>query len=320
MRTVLIGAVESTRVALEALAAHGVPPEAVFTLPLERSRRHSDFVDLRPLAEHVSVPVVEIADVNAPTTLDCLRALQPTFALVIGWSQICRRAFLDIPECGAIGFHPAPLPENRGRAVIPWTILQGRRETGATLFWLDEGCDSGDILIQERFPVAPDETATTLYAKHRSALQRLFDAAIPLLQSGVAPRIRQDHSRASYCAKRTAVDGWINWGAPAADVWTLIRAVTHPYPGAFTFSRARRLVVWAASLVGEAPYTGLPGQVQTLTDSGALVQCGDGGHVLLHAVQVEGEAPAPAQDVLRNHERLGVNWLDVLQRSREIGA
>ncbi len=314
MRTVLVGAVESSRVALELLGAHGVPPVALLTLPLSRSARHSDFVDLRPLAARLDVPVIEVVDVNAPPVLERLRALRPTFAFVIGWSQICRREFLDIPDGGAIGFHPAPLPENRGRAVIPWTILQGRRETGATLFWLDEGTDSGDILLQQRFAVAPDETATSLYAKHRAALHGLLATAIPMLGAGTTPRVPQDHSRASYCAKRTASDGWIDWNAPAAGVWTMIRAVTDPYPGAFTFYRGKPLFLWEADFLGDASHTGLPGQVQVVLDSGALVQCGDGRHVLLKTVQPEGEPRMPAQQLLRTHARLGVDWLELLRR------
>jgi methionyl-tRNA formyltransferase len=309
MRTVLVGAVESTRVALETLATHGVLPAAVFTLPRSESRRHADYVDLRPMAARWNVPVRDVVSVNAPEVLDELRALEPTYALVIGWSQICRRPFLEIPRAGAIGFHPAPLPENRGRAVIPWTILQGRSETGSTLFWLDEGIDSGDILLQERFPVDPDEIAAGLYVKHLEALRCMLAAAIPLLQAGTAPRVPQDHSRATYCAKRAPADGLIDWGAPAQAVWSLIRAVGDPYPGAFSLYRGKHLFVWEADYVGDAPYTGLPGQVQAVRDEGALVQCGDGRHVLLKVVQVDGGPRGPAARVVRNHARLGINWL-----------
>ena len=315
MRTVLVGAVESTRVALEVLGEQGDPPAAVLTLPVSRAARHSDFADLRRPAAQLGVPVIEIVDVNAPTVLEQVRTLEPTYALVIGWSQICRREFLEIPSGGAIGAHPAPLPENRGRAVIPWTILQGRRETGTTLFWLDEGADSGDILLQERFAIAPGETAATLYAKHAAALHRMLAAAVPRLRDGTAPRLPQDHTRATYCAQRTPADGWIDWERAAASVWTLIRAVGDPYPGAFSFHRGKRLFVWEADLAGDAPYTGLPGQVQAVLDSGALVQCGDGQHLLLKTVQPEGETRMPAQCVLRNHDRVGVDWLDVLRRA-----
>jgi methionyl-tRNA formyltransferase len=313
MRTILIGAVDSTRVALDTLGRHGAPPAALLTLPLSHARRHSDFVDLRPLARQLAVPVIETTNVNAPDTLQRLRDLAPTYALVIGWSQICRREFLAVPTAGAIGFHPALLPENRGRAVLPWTILQGRREAGATLFWLDEGTDSGDILAQERVPVAPDETAATLYARMGEALRRLLESVLPALAAGGAPRLPQDHTRATYCAKRTPADGLIDWRHDAHAVWTLIRAVGDPYPGAFTFLDGRSLHVWDAAFVGPAPYTGLPGQVQALRDGGALVQCGDGQHLLARTVQRAGEERRAAADVLKLHVRLGIDWGEVMR-------
>jgi methionyl-tRNA formyltransferase len=316
MRTVLVGAVESTRIALEVLAGHGVPPAALFTLPRAESRRHADYVDLRPVAAQWNVPVRDIVSVNAPEVLDEVRALEPTYAFVIGWSQICRRPFLDIPRAGAIGFHPAALPENRGRAVIPWTILQDRSETGSTLFWLDEGVDSGDILFQQRFQLHPDETAATLYSKHLEALRAMLAAAIPMLQGETAPREPQDHSRATYCAKRTPADGLIDWRAPARAVWTLIRAAGDPYPGAFSLYGGKYLFVWEADYVGDAPYTGLPGQVQALRDGGVLVQCGDGRHVLLKVIQLDGGLRLPAARVIRNHARLGIDWLALHWRAR----
>ena len=306
MRTVLVGAVDSARVALDVLARHGAAPAALFTLPPARgAKRHSDYVELRPLAERHGVPVVDAPDVNAPDALARLRELAPDHVMVIGWSQLCRAEFLGVARHGTIGFHPAPLPENRGRAVIPWTILQDRRETGSTLFWIDEGTDSGDVLLQERFAVAPAETATTLYAKHLAALERMMDRAVPLLLAGAAPRVPQDHARATYCAKRTADDGVIDWRAPAREVWRLVRAVTDPYPGAFTTHRGHRLGVWTADYVGRTPYRGVAGQVHALDEAGALVQCGDGEHVLLRVVQPEGSARAEPLDVLWPYDVLG---------------
>jgi methionyl-tRNA formyltransferase len=313
MQTVLVGAVESTAATLEALVRHGVPPAAVFTLPLSLAHRHSDFVDLRPTAAQSGVPIVEVRNVNDPESMDRLRGLQPRYVFVVGWSQICRREFLDTPSDGAIGFHPALLPADRGRAVIPWTILKRRPETGTTLFWMDEGMDSGDIIRQVRIEVARDETAATLYAKHIEALGRMLDVVIPQLRQGEAPRIKQDHSRATYCAKRTPADGLIDWQAAADEVWTHIRAVGDPYPGAFTFNQGRKLFIWEADYVGEAPYVGLPGQVQQVSEDGALVQCGDGRHVLVRTVQVEGEPRGTPKGVIRNHARLGIDWVGIIE-------
>lgn len=305
MRIVLVGAVGSTEVALRTLTRERTPPVALVTLPQSQSQRHSDFVPLPPIAEQFNIPVIESSSINSPATLRSIRKCDPEYILVIGWSQICHEPFRSIARVGSIGFHPALLPENRGRAVIPWTILQRQRETGTTLFWLDEGVDSGDILLQKRLPVDPAETAATLCEKHETALGEMLVQMLPLLRRGDPPREAQDHAKATYCARRKAEDGWIDWHQSAADVWTLIRAVGKPYPGAFTLFNGKKMTIWDADFVGERPYWGLPGQVQAVSDRGALVQCGDRGHVLLRKVQIEDLPEVSPTGLFKPHEKLG---------------
>ena len=315
MRIVLVGAVDSTLIALETLTQQGVPPVALFTLPPSKAQRHSDYVNLEPFAVKYGVSVVGAPNINAPEILDKIRFFQPDYLFVIGWSQICRQELLSIPHIGSIGCHPAPLPENRGRGVIPWTILQRRLDTAMTLFWLDKGVDSGDILLQEKFPVAPDETATTLYKKHGESLQKLLSVTITMLKEGNPPRTPQNHSLATYCAKRVADDGLIDWNLSAESVWTLIRSVTKPDPGAFTFYKGKKLNIWEAEHIGDGPYWGLPGQVQAVLETGVLTQCGDGKHILLKSVQLENEQEVAANLLLKNHEKLGINLLTLHTRA-----
>ena len=304
MRIALVGAVESSRRALEVLVGAGRPPLAVVTLPTDRASRHADFVDLRPIASKVGIPVLATSDVNAPDTRAALASLRPDHLLVIGWSQIFRPELLAVPLRGCLGYHPSALPQNRGRGVIPWTIVQGLTSTAGTLFWLDEGTDSGDVLLQDRFPVDPDETARSLYDKHLRALERMLPRALDLLETGNPPRTPQHHERASFCAKRVAGDGAVDWTRPAHEVWTLIRASGDPYPGAFTSLDSQRVFLLEAQYVGPAPYWGFPGQVQAIEPDGVLVQCGDRGHVRLSTVRVEGRPPSSAIDVFRLHDRV----------------
>ncbi|MBJ95822.1 MAG: methionyl-tRNA formyltransferase [Rickettsiales bacterium] len=304
-RVVFVGAIEGSKLALETLIEHGLVPVAVATLPLSKAHRHSDFVDLRPLAQAAGSQVLEISNCNSPEALQSLRELQPDLIFVMGWSQICRAEFLAIPTQGCIGYHPAPLPVNRGRAVIPWTILQDREQTGCTLFWLDDGVDSGDILAQQCFPVSADETAGSLYRKHLDALQSMLAENIPLLLQHRAPRRVQDHSSASWCARRRPEHGLIDWQRDAAEVWRLVRAVGEPYPGAFSYFAGQKLTVWSADWVGEAPHSAVPGQIVSIDAEGALVQCGDGLHLRLIAVQLEGQPVQQPLGVLKRHEQLG---------------
>ncbi|QRM57002.1 methionyl-tRNA formyltransferase [Sinorhizobium sp. BG8] len=277
MRIVFVGAVETSRVALEALVRAGRPPALVITLPREAAHRHSDFSDLRSLARACGSRVFETTNINSPETLEAMRAVDPDLTLVIGWSQVCREPFRAVARGGSVGFHPAALPRLRGRGVIPWTILQDEQTSGSTLFWLDEGVDSGPILLQRLFLVASDETARSLYAKHVQNLADMVPEAVALIEAGSAPRIPQDHGMASICAKRTAEDGLIDWRWPASTVLRFIRAVGDPYPGAFTFHGGTKIHIDGATFLPEAPqYIGIVGQVQAYTEKGFAVLCGDG--------------------------------------------
>ncbi len=255
----------------------GRRPDLVVTLPPQAAHRHSDFVDLSEPARRAGCAVCHTTNINDAATLEAIERSRPDLCLVLGWSQICGERFRAIARLGNIGFHPAALPRLRGRAVIPWTILLGETTTGSTLFWLDEGVDSGAILLQKTFTVAADETARSLYEKHTGALAEMLPEALALVEAGDPPRIRQDDDQASYCARRTADDGLIDWHQPAASVLRLIRAVGDPYPGAFTYHKDERLIIdEAVPLPDSHRYIGLTGQVQCLTDGGFAVRCGDG--------------------------------------------
>ena len=277
MRIVLIGAVESSKTAFKAMVSADRPPALVVTLPKEAAERHSDFADMGSQAEALGVAAYYTTNVNAPETLAAIENTKPDIVFVVGWSQICKAPLRAIAGVGNIGFHPAALPRLRGRAVIPWTILLGEKTAGSTLFWLDEGVDSGPILLQRNFAVAVDETARSLYLKNLCNLHEMIPEAIRLLEAGKAPKTQQDHRQASYCAKRTAEDGFIDWTLPSWKILTLIRAVGDPYPGAYSHCRGSKLKIEVAAPAPKTPrYIGIPGQVQAHTPEGFLVMCGDG--------------------------------------------
>lgn len=301
MRALVVGAVESTQVAIAALAAS---PDwqvaAVMSLPPELAHRHSDFVDLAPYAAAAGARMIHAANGNAPEAVAAVREVDADLAFVIGWSQICRAPFIDAAGGRLVGYHPAPLPRLRGRAVLPWTILQAEPITAASLFWIEaeeQGVDSGPIIAQHYFHVPPDEDATGLYANHMTALRQALDSVLPLLARGRAPAVPQDERCATWAARRTADDGCIDWRQPAHAVARLVRAVTRPYPGAFTSCREGKLTLWRAA---EDPaglrHLAAPGQVIALSDTGFTVMCGDG-----RALRVlEHDGPRP-----RMHEILG---------------
>lgn len=278
MRTIFVGAVEGSARALRALCAADHRPAMVVTLPPDRADAHSDFVDLGPLAQANGIPVHRTPRSDARATLEAIRALAPDLIVVIGWSQLVGPAFRALPRIGVLGFHPSALPRMRGRGVIPWHILTGQRQGGATLFWIDEGTDSGPIADQRVFGIDADRiTARDLYDQSVAAMVSMLPALMDRLTTGEVPSTAQDESRASVCARRRPEDGEIDWTRPAAEIERLIRAVGPPYPGATTGHVRGVLTVISARLHGRDGYhIGLPGQVQDIRGQVLTVMCGDG--------------------------------------------
>ncbi|MEW9857037.1 methionyl-tRNA formyltransferase [Novosphingobium sp. M1R2S20] len=293
MRAILVGAVDSSMVALDAMMhAPGCQLAAVVTLLPELAGRHSDIADLAGAATRHGVPLLEVKNVNHEDALARLAAVEADYIFVIGWSQICGEAFRALAPGRVIGYHPAALPRLRGRGVIPWTILNAEPITAGSLFWIDDGVDTGEILDQAFFHVAPEETASSLYSKHMEALKTMLQRSLAALANGERPRRKQDERCATFCARRTDADGEIDWSAPADDVLRLIRAVGRPYPGAFTTCRSGEVRVWSAEPVqGGRRHLGAAGQVVARDDTSFTVRCGDGN--LVRATEWTSETDRP---------------------------
>ncbi|SDL79912.1 methionyl-tRNA formyltransferase [Aliiruegeria lutimaris] len=279
MKTVFVGAVEGSLAAFTAICGAGHVPDLLVTLPPDLSRRHSDFSDLVPMAEHFGVPVHFTKRSDSEETLEAIRAVQPDLVMVIGWSQICGPAFRAIPRIGCLGFHPSALPRLRGRAVIPWTILLGETTSGSTIFWLGAGADDGPIAAQSHYSIDPETiTARDLYDRVLIALTEMLPPLLSRIKGGDIPSEPQPETGISICARRRPEDGRIDWTRPASEIHRLIRAAAPPYPGAFTQATdgTRITVISARLFPREGYYIGLPGQVQAIDGSNFTVACGDG--------------------------------------------
>ncbi|WXK60517.1 formyltransferase family protein [Parerythrobacter aurantius] len=254
----------------------GNAPVVVATLLPELAGRHSDFVDLRPLADAHGIRVAHVRNINDPAALAQISEVAPDFIFVIGWSQICGPELMQLVSGRVIGYHPAPLPRMRGRAVLPWTILNEEKITGATLFWIDDGVDTGDILEQRFFHVAPRENARSLYDRHMLALDSMMRDALSAIAAGNPRKERQCEDYATYAARRRPEDGLIDWSYPACDIDRLVRAISHPYPGAFTHCADGRLIVWKAQPIDSGRHHGVLGQIVYLSSEHIDVITGQG--------------------------------------------
>ena len=305
-RSVVFGYHDIGVACLEELLAAGDEVSLVVT-HADRPDENVWWRSVRELADKHGLPCLVDPDLRSPDFAARVRALAPDFIFSFMFRQLLPGQLLDIPQLGALNLHPSALPKYRGRSPINWVLVRGEKETGVTLHYMVEKPDRGDIVAQLRFPIAELETALTLHRRATDEARVLFRETYPLLRERRAPRHPQDASQASYFGGRKPEDGEIDWAWPARRIYDLVRAVTHPYPGAFTVHGGRRVFVWWAR--PEEDRIGLaPGRVDV---SSAAVRVGTGrGLLRLDRVQVEGRAESDAREwataaAIRSGDRLG---------------
>lgn len=277
MKSVLIGSVSSSQVVLEELIGAGCPPETVFSLDEAVSADVSGYYPIHETAEAHGIPWRKFRKIGEPEHAEAIAALEPDYIFVVGLSQIVGKPILKAARKGVVGLHPAPLPKYRGRAAMVWQMLLGLEESAISLFLIDEGMDSGPILGQEPFPIGPDDYAEDMERNCLAALRTLLRRVIPQLRDGTARPVPQREEEATWLLRRGPEDGAIDWDRPMEEIHRLIRAVSRPYPGAFSHYDGKRLVTfWRAEMEKNPGYIGFPGQIAEKDDASFAVLCRDG--------------------------------------------
>jgi methionyl-tRNA formyltransferase len=291
-RAVVCGYGEMAAIGLECLL------EAGYTIPLFVT--HADdpgetiwWRSPADLARARGIEVATPADLSAPAERARLAAAVPDFLFSFYYRSMIGAPVLAIPGRGALNLHGSLLPRYRGRAPINWVLVEGETTTGVTLHYMDEKPDHGDIVDQIAVPIAFQDTARTLFDKAAAAARVLLARTLPRLADGTADRRPQAHAEATYFGRRTPADGRIDWSWPAVRVHNLVRAVTRPFPGAFTVLAGRRLLIWSACPAGkeassaaEKTPPAAPGTVLRCDATGVIVACGE-GTLLVRAAQIE---------------------------------
>lgn len=238
-------------------------------------------------------PVFTPPSPNAPEFVDLIRGLAPTLFLSIMYRRLLSPELLAIPVLGAVNLHPSLLPKYRGRAPINWVLVNGETLTGVTLHHMVEEADAGDIIAQEAVEIEPEDTALTLSQKVEKSGAALFQRVYPLIAAGNAPRVPQDHARATRFGRRRPEDGLVLWTWPAARIRNLIRAVTHPFPGAFVPFGGKRLFVWSAREDSLETGDCRPGTIVAIRRGEGIEVATGSGRLLLQRVQLEGGPEMP---------------------------
>ena len=243
---------------LDALISRGCRVLAVFT-HRDNPEEHVWFKSVAGLARQHHIPVHTPDSVNTPEWIASIRKMAPSIIFSFYYRNMICQEILDIPPLGAFNVHGSLLPKYRGRVPINWAVLHGETETGATLHWMVKRPDAGDIVDQQTVPIDPRDIAQDVFIKVTAAARKVLERSIDAIKAGRAPRHPQDEMKASYFGGRKPEDGRIDWHASAQKIFNLIRAVTHPYPGAFADVDGRQLFVWRAELRMDC--AGTPGQV-----------------------------------------------------------
>ncbi len=295
MRIVVHGQQAFGKAVLEALLKRGENVIGVYVAP-EKPGQKAD--PLKEAALAAKLPVYQPASYRKPEVWEEFKALKPDLQVMAFVTLFVPEEFLTIPTKGSIQYHPSLLPLYRGPSAINWPIIKGERETGLSIFWPDNGLDTGDVLLQKKTPISAPDTLGTVY------FDRLFPMGVAamcegvdLVKAGKAPRIKQDHSKASYEGWCGADNARIDWGKPWLQIDCLIRGC-NPAPGAWTTLAGAKVQIFDIKPIPARDPKGIGGKMGEVVEvdgEGFTVACADGRIKILRVKPADGAKTAAAE-------------------------
>lgn len=252
-------------------------------------------------ADRWGIPVFSPDKVKKPEAVERLRAEAPDLIVVAAFGQILSKEILDLPRFGCVNVHASLLPKYRGAAPIQWAVINGEEKSGVTIMQMDEGLDTGDILLQEEIPLEPGETGESLYNKMAALGGELLVKALPMIEEGSLVPTRQDDSASTYASMLRKEMGNIDWTMPAAQIERLVRGL-NSWPGAYTYLGGKMLKIWGSRLA-DAREEGIcidncePGTIAGTGKDAVYAACGE-GILALTEVQYEGKKRMSARSFL----------------------
>lgn len=300
-RCVLFAYHEMGYACMEALLKLGAPIAALFT---HRDDQHEEiwWRSCAELAARHGIPA-HTGAVDAEME-EKVRAPNPSIIYSFSYRHLIPESVLALAPLGAYNLHPSLLPAYRGRAPVNWMLVNGEREAGVTLHHMVARADAGDIVGQRAVAIDDSDNALTLYRKLVPLGVALIEEMHPKIVAGTAPRRKMDIAKGSYFGRRRPEDGRIDWRWPARRIFNLVRAVTHPYPGAFCFVGGRKLLVWEAKIGAENGTRGEPGRMVREAADGAVEIAAGEGSVIVKVVQFDGGPESMAREALCDAPRV----------------
>ncbi len=296
---------------LKTLVGHGYNVVGVVTQPDKRKGRGKKYTapPVKTCALEMGIPVYQPDRVRDKEFLTTFDTLSPDMVVLVAFGQILPKELIDSPQFGCLNVHPSLLPQYRGAAPINWAIINGDNKTGVTIMLIDEGMDSGDILLQEEADIDIDDTFDDLHEKLSVMGAGLLIKALEGVTQGTLAGTPQDAGLATFAPRLTPETGYINWDKEPEEIVNLIRGLSS-HPGAYTFLGDKKLKIFYA-VAGKEKSSGEkePGETGRLMEAGLQVATRD-GHVYLKEVQIEGKKRMLIEDFMRGHNLLPGNILE----------
>ncbi len=276
MRIVFMGTPEFAVPSLESLLRSGDQVVGVVSQPDRPKGRGHQLVapPVKLVAERAGIPVMQPLKIRTPEFLQALSDWKPELIAVAAYGRILHTPILRLPPMGCVNVHGSLLPKYRGAAPVQWAVINGETETGITTMLMDEGMDTGPMLLQGALPILPDDTAGTLAPRLAELGGRLLVDTIAQLKAGTLTPTKQDDGRATMAPLLKKEDGLIDWTMSATSLANRVRGLS-PWPGAYTFLGDERWNVWKA-IPNARAVTNKPGTIVTVDKQSILVATGSG--------------------------------------------
>jgi methionyl-tRNA formyltransferase len=294
MRIIFIGQAPFGKEALETLVARKEDIVGVITIPDAPQQRYPNPV--KEYAEKCSLPLLQSRSLKTGEAISWVRDLQPDLLVLAFVTSFVPQEMIDIASIGGINYHPSLLPKYRGGSAINWAIINGEKETGVSIHFIDEGVDTGPIILQEKVVIEPDDTVKSVYFGKLYPLGiKMIAEAVQLLREEKAAPVNQDESLASFQPVISAQDTRIDWNRTTADLYNLIRGA-NPSPGATTSFKGESCRIFDAQ---PTDGQGAPGEVLLITDSYFCLATGDGA-IAVQVVQPHKQKKLAAKEFAEN--------------------
>jgi methionyl-tRNA formyltransferase len=259
---------------------------------------------VKQICQREGIPILQPVKMKDPAFLDALRGWQPDMITVAAFGRILPPAILSMPPHGCINVHGSLLPKFRGAGPIQWAIITGETETGITTMMMDEGMDTGAMLLQDRLTIQPDETAGSLTIRLAAMGGKLLTETIKQLKAGTVSPKPQDPSQATLAPLLKKEDGLIDWTRPAIEIERRVRGMS-PWPGAYTFADGERWTIWRTVAIDQAG-AAVPGHIVSSGKEGILVATGQGAVLIMELQPANSRRMTAAQYVAGHRLPMGM--------------